>query len=218
MDETIVENKQCPQCGAAFGVRDVDVEFYKKVSPVVAGQKYLIPTPKLCPDCRRRRRVCFRNERNLYKRPCNFSNKEIISIYSPDKVHKVYDQEIRRSDKRDGITYGVDFDFSKTFDEQFKVLQRAVPRIALFNVNPENSHYCQQAYDNKNCYLCFVVTGCEECMHVSHSNRLNKCFDCTLVQDSETSYECLDSDKIYGCKYCDSCQESNNLLHCSDCI
>ena len=218
MEEKIVETKTCKSCGASFGIRDKDMEFYTQVSPVLGGKRYVIPAPTQCPDCRHKRRTCFRNERNLYKRPCSSSGKEIICIYSPDKIQKVFDQDIRWGDTRDGTTFGVPFDFSKTFNEQFISLQKSVPRIALFNVNPENSHYCQQAYDNKNSYLCFVVKNCEECMYVSHSNRLNKCFDCAHLQDSETSYECLDSEKLYGCAYCDSCQSSTNLLYCTDCI
>ncbi|MBU0627024.1 hypothetical protein KKG31_00015 [Patescibacteria group bacterium] len=49
------------------------MEFYSKVSPIIAGKKYLIPAPTLCPDCRQQRRISFRNERSLYKRKCDLT-------------------------------------------------------------------------------------------------------------------------------------------------
>jgi len=104
------------------------LDFYTKISPTFAGEKFQIPTPTLCPEERQRRRLSFRNERKLYKRTCNYSGKEIISIYSPDKPYKVYDQKIRWSDARDPMDYGRDFDFMKSFTEQFHELMREVPR------------------------------------------------------------------------------------------
>jgi len=101
-DEKIVEIKSCKHCGVSFDITDKDLEFYEEVSPSFPSpnslesglKKYLIPSPTLCPDCRAKRRMSFRNERKLYKRKCDFSGKDIISIYSPDKSYKVYNQEI----------------------------------------------------------------------------------------------------------------------------
>lgn len=83
----------------------------------------------------------FRNERKLYKRTCDYSGKDIISIYSPDKPYKVYDQKIWRSDARDPMNYGMDFDFTKTFTENFGELMIQVPRISVLNGYNENSEY-----------------------------------------------------------------------------
>lgn len=103
------------------------MEFYDKISPTFDGQKFQIPTPTHCPMCRMQRRLCFRNERNLYKRQCDASGKTIISVYSPDKTFKVYDSKIWRSDKWDPFKFGRDFDFKKTFFEQFNELSQDVP-------------------------------------------------------------------------------------------
>jgi hypothetical protein len=64
------------------------------------GKKYMIPLPTLCPEERQRRRLIFRNERKLYRRQCDFSQQPIISMYAPEKQHKVYDTKIWFSDKR----------------------------------------------------------------------------------------------------------------------
>lgn len=92
--ETVVEEKSCKSCGVSFVVTDRDLEFYDKVSPVFAGRKESIPTPTLCPDCRQRRRLAFRNERKLYRRKCDLTGKDIVSVYSPDKPYKVYGQSV----------------------------------------------------------------------------------------------------------------------------
>jgi len=52
--------------------------------------KYNIPSPTLCPECRSQRRLAWRNRRNMYRRTCDASGKNIISMFSPDKPYKVY--------------------------------------------------------------------------------------------------------------------------------
>ena len=127
-NDPIVERKTCTVSGQPFAIFQSDLDFYTKISPTFAGQKFSIPTPTLCPEERQRRRLAFRNERKLYRRTCDFSGKEIITIYSPEKPYKVFDQKVRWSDLRDPMDYGRDFDFTKSFTEQFHELMREVPR------------------------------------------------------------------------------------------
>jgi hypothetical protein len=92
--EKIVETKTCLHCQAKFEITDKDLEFYEKVSPSYpsnspkigeeSGSKYLIPTPQLCPDCRKQRRLSFLNQFKLYKNICNKCNKEIVSRVHPE--------------------------------------------------------------------------------------------------------------------------------------
>ena len=116
---TQTEMRECKQCQGTFEMTESDYQFLEKISPTFAGIKYQIPSPTLCPDCRQQRRLSFRNERNLYRRKCDASGKDIIAMHSPDKPHRVYDQKIWRSDDWDPLKYGRDFDFSKSFTEQF---------------------------------------------------------------------------------------------------
>ena len=144
-NDPIIERKTCAVSGTQFPIFQSDLDFYAKISPTFAGQKFQIPTPTLCPEERQRRRLSFRNERKLYRRQCDASKKSIISIYSPDKPYKVYDQKIWRSDAWDPMDYGMDFDFSKTFTEQFRELMLKVPFMNIMNdngINSINSEYC----------------------------------------------------------------------------
>ena len=71
MQEKIIQTKICKQCNTSFDITDRDLEFYDKVSPKIGSEKFQIPAPSLCPDCRQQRRLVFRNERKLYKRKCD---------------------------------------------------------------------------------------------------------------------------------------------------
>lgn len=108
-------NIACKSCRQNFEIADDDMKFYEKVSPVFGDKKYLMPAPKLCPDCRQQRRLSFRNERNLYNRACDLCKKPIITIYSPDKKFTIYCRECWWSDKWDSLSYGKDFDFKRRF-------------------------------------------------------------------------------------------------------
>ena len=91
---TGIETKKCTICRGGFEITDEDMRFYERASPTFNGKKYLIPPPKLCPSCRRIRRMTFRNEGKLYKRKCALTQKDIVTIYSEDKNIIVYDNEV----------------------------------------------------------------------------------------------------------------------------
>ena len=134
--------KNCKQCGANFDVFPEDIEFYKK---------FLVPTPTLCPDCRTQRRFGYRITflPIFYKRNCNvFGHTEkISSFYSQENKIKVYDDEYYFSDKWDAMEFGIDYDFSKPFFEQFYYLNMSVPHQSLFH-DPKsiNCDYVSAAY------------------------------------------------------------------------
>jgi hypothetical protein len=99
----------------------------------------------------------LRNERNLYRRKCDFSGKDIISIYSPDKPYKVYEQEIWWSDKWNALDYERDFDLSKTFFVQFDILLKQVPLMNLCGQSNEDCDYTFDCNFSKNCYMSVIV-------------------------------------------------------------
>ena len=103
------------------------------------------------------RRFTWRNDQNLYQRTCDFSGKQLITMFSPEKNVKVIDRDIWWSDKFDGREYGRDFDFSKPFFEQFEKLIQEVPYAHIATFDNENSLYTNYSGWNKNCYLCFQL-------------------------------------------------------------
>src|SRR3989338_9209317 len=93
--------KSCRQCGLNYEITEDDLSFYNKISPILAGKKYPLPPPTLCPDCRNQRRLAFRNERKLFARKCDATGSQIMSIYAPGKPYKIYDQNYWLGDKWD---------------------------------------------------------------------------------------------------------------------
>jgi len=177
MEEKIIQTKTCKHCQASFDITDKDMEFYDKISPIIAGQKYMMPSPTLCPDCRMRRRMSFRNERKLYRRKCDLTGKEIISMYSPDSAYKICDRHLWRSDQWNPIQYGRDYDLSQNFFSQFHVLYKETPNASLYNVNTVNSEYSNHCLGEKNCYMIFGSFENEDSMYGEGMTHAKKSMD-----------------------------------------
>ncbi|KKR05478.1 MAG: hypothetical protein UT33_C0011G0189 [Candidatus Peregrinibacteria bacterium GW2011_GWC2_39_14] len=209
--------KKCKQCEIDFEIRDQDIVFYDKISPIFDGQKCLIPEPKLCPKCREQRRLAYRNERTLYKRKSSLSNKDIISVFSPDSKYKIYTSEEWWSDFWDPLAMGRDFDFSRGFFDQFYELELEVPRPPLINNKAENSDFCNFADGNKNSYLVTSANWNQDCYYGFLMVKCRNSADCIWCTDCELVYECLDCINCYNLKYsqyCENCSESAFLYNC----
>ncbi|EKE26261.1 MAG: hypothetical protein ACD_4C00352G0001 [uncultured bacterium (gcode 4)] len=221
MQEKIIETKTCKHCQNKFNITDKDLEFYDKVSPIFNSIKFKIPTPNLCPDCRNQRRLSFRNERKLYHKKCDFTWKQIISIYSPDKPIKVYDFEVWYSDKWSAHDYAQEFDFSETFFKQFSTLLNNVPKNSIFRGNNnENSFYNNYAGDLKNCYLTFDSMVSKNVYYSTKTSFSNDCIDCTFVYYSEKCYKSISCSKcfwLFYSLYSNDCRDSYFLFNCNNC-
>ncbi|MDD3302357.1 MAG: hypothetical protein PHN31_02295 [Candidatus Gracilibacteria bacterium] len=190
--------------------------------------KYLIPTPKLCPDCRMQRRLTFRNEFNYYKTNCDLCNKNIISVHlKQNSKFPIYCQHCWRSDHRNQLGYGVDFDFSRAFFKQYLDLQNKVPKINMINdngVNSENSEYCYNFSYGKNNYLITTAWHAEESMYCQYGGYFKYNIDCNLIFKSEIAYECSGGSDIYNCFFlndsnnCNNCFLGIDLKGCSNCF
>ncbi|NUJ97242.1 hypothetical protein HGA92_00465 [Candidatus Gracilibacteria bacterium] len=251
-NEKVLETKICKHCGVNFDITDKDLEFYEKVSPVFPNPgvsfstpgvkllengkiKYLIPSPTLCPDCRQQRRLSFRNEKTITFRTCDLTGKRIFSMYSPDKPYKVYHYEDWFSDKWNPFNYARDFDFSRSFFEQFHDLDISVPKMSLSNLKVENSDFVSQVGYCKNCYLIFNAEEDENCYYgkdvffsrycvdsfgVGESEQCYyciRCIQCFYVEYGMYSYNCRECKYIFsciGCKNCIGCVNLNNSEYC----
>lgn len=213
--------RTCRLSGASFSISDGEIVFLDKVSPVFGGKKIRIPLPSLCPEERQRRRLAFRNDRFLYKRPCGLSGKSVISQYPESAPFPVYDHHLWFGDAWEPLAYAREFDFGRSFFPQFAELLREVPRVSLIQqgVN-ENSEYTNRTSNNKNCYLIFSGNFNEDCYYSIHINNCKGCVDCYNVHRSELCYESIDSYDCYDCAWvegCYSCKESRFLSQCVSC-
>ena len=209
------KTKTCQNCKAKFTIEPEDFEFYKKID---------VPEPTFCPDCRTQRRFVFRNENKLYKRKCDFSDKEIFSMFSSKEPFKVYDRDLWWSDKWDPLEYGRDYDFDKLFFKQLKELFKEVPWASLSLSDRINSDYCNNAGFLKNCYLFFNGGFSEDsayCTRVQYSKDVYDNYDlnkCELCYQNFMLNRCY---KTFFSSHCDDCQEvlfSTNCINCSNCF
>jgi len=188
------------------------MEFYDKVK---------VTAPTLCPDCRVQRRLAWRNEKTLYKRKCDLCQSEIVSIMSPDKRFSVYCPGCWWSDKWDPMSYGRDYDPSRSFFAQLKDLQAEVPTISVIHQREsENCTYTSLVGDCKDCYMIFAASFDENCMYCNFIQRSKDCVDCFFTFDSENCYGCIDSYKGYEVFFgqnCDNCTESYLMFECKGC-
>jgi hypothetical protein len=223
-----METKACQNCKQEFTIEPEDFLFYEKIK---------VPPPTFCPECRFKARYAFRNQTALYKRTCGLCNKNIITMYAPEKSFPVYCRECFYGDAWDATQYGLDYDFSKPFFEQFNDLINKVPRIALIGVNKVNSDYSNHCTGVKNCYLCFSIGNSEDCFYMGPQCVNDKnCCSCSMTRNSEWSYmlvdceqcyrtsfsqnsnNCIESTLLYDCRNCQNCLGCVNLRNKSFCI
>ena len=203
--------KTCVVSGKEFEITDEDLKFYEKMG---------VPAPTLCPEERERRRLAFRNERSLYNRKCDATGEKIISIYSGEKPFPVYCPEYWWSDKWDAKDYGRDFDFSRTFFEQFRELINVVPELSLITNGSENADFNCFITKTKNCYLSQRIGHSQDIYYSYLVVRSKDIVDSRNIADSEMLYEVVDGDGCYNVHFAQNisnCRDSKFLFNCRNC-
>jgi hypothetical protein len=206
------ETKVCQNCKLDFIIEPEDFLFYEKIK---------VPAPTFCPECRLIRRLIMRNERTLYKRKCDMCNQDKVLVYPQDSKFKVYCRECFNGDNWDAIDYAKNFDFNKTFFEQYIDLYNSVPRAGIvkqgFSIDSE---YTNRATDLKNCYLIFASAYSENCYYSMFIWDVKDSSDCFSVEKSERCFSCIDCYSCNSLKYskdCNSCIDSFFLKNCRNC-
>jgi len=206
------ETKICQNCKQQFTIEPDDFSFYEKIK---------VPAPTWCPECRLVRRMLWRNERSLYKRKCDLCNQDKILMYRPDSQGVVYCRECFLSDSWNPLKFGRDYDFSKSFFDQFADLLRVAPRPGIIQQgNNVNSEYTNRSSDNRNNYLIFNTISGEYCSYGNGFNYSKECMDCYYTQKSERCYECANCFNCFNLLYskeCIACNDSFFLSNCRNC-
>ena len=203
------ETKTCQNCKNEFRIEPEDFAFYEKIK---------VPAPTFCPQCRRQRRLAWRNDFYFYSRNCGLCKKPIVSLYSKDKPMPVYCNKCWWSDKWDAKEYGRGFDFSRPFFAQFRELQNKVPTLALVNddgIASVNCEYTQDFAFGKNCYMTFVAWRVEDCLYSVYLGEVKEIVDSMDVVDNcARVYESIQIGNSYGCR---NVYYSSALTHCNFC-
>src|SRR3990167_784259 len=170
---------QYKQCSKTFRIEPRDQEFYRRME---------VPEPTLCPNCRMQRRLALRNERVFYSDHCQKCQRPIVSQFSPEEKLIVYCETCYWADGWAGQDYAQDFDFSKTFGEQFNQLNRAVPHMAMIHTKSTNAEYTHLAANNNNSYLLIESSDNENCNYSYWLQNSRDCFDSSFSIKSELLY------------------------------
>ncbi|MES2930937.1 MAG: hypothetical protein V4665_04105 [Patescibacteria group bacterium] len=205
--------KNCQNCNNDFTIEPSDFSFYEKIK---------VPPPTWCPNCRCVRRMVHRNERNLFRRTCDITGKNIISIYRADCPYTICDKDYYFSDEFDPFRYGVAYDPSRTFFEQFYEFAKRVPMTSLFVRNSEKCDYNQDVSGASNCYLCSRTHMSQNMFYTYRGNKSSDCIDCfQVIEGSEFLYECVNSSASSNSRFihfCEKCSDSAFLYNCVGCV
>jgi len=200
--------EQCQSCNKEFIIESQDFDFYNRIK---------VPEPTFCWLCRAQRRFAFRNERNLYKRKSDFTDKDIFSMYSTTSPVKVYERDVWLSDKWDPMDYGRDYDWNEPFFQQIKELLYDVPLKNLNLVGGVNSEFSNNATEPKNCYLVVNASHPEDCYFGNGINYSKDCFDVSHISKCELCHEVFWMNECSNSMFSSHCKGSYNLKFCKDC-
>jgi Zn ribbon nucleic-acid-binding protein len=186
-----------------------------------------VSPPTFCPECRRQRRFAWFNLINLFHRNCDLCGEDFISVYPKELPYIVYCTECWYSDKWDFKDFGMDYDFSRPFFEQFNELLHKTPLLGLIvNANTITGFlYNNYATYIKNCYLTFNSDSSEECAFGSSITRSRESFSSSMVMDTQNCYDCMciyKSNRVVGTRgnnrFCIDCYFIRDCENCQDCF
>lgn len=226
---TNIENKICQNCKNSFLIEREDFDFYAKIK---------VPAPTFCPECRTVRRLNWRNELSFFKRKCSAPGHDetIISIYPPEENVNATCLKYWWGDEWEGTEFGMDYNFSKSFFEQWSELYRRVPLQTLSNSKSVNSDYCNIAEESKDSYMSSASWRIDRTLYSNRITELIDCVDNYILFKSEFCYEdinsadcykvlysnysknCVDSYFLYDCHGCTNCFGCTNLRNKSYCM
>lgn len=147
-------------------------------------------------------------------------------MYRPDAPYTVYCPRCWWSDKWDVFEYGMDYDFSRPFFEQFKELWLETPLLGISIDFPtlETSPYVNHAGHLKNCYLLFHCDYVEDSAYLFNIFSSKFAFNSANAMFCELSYDFMHAYKIsrsvgsYDLTESINCFFMRDSENCQDCF
>jgi hypothetical protein len=119
------------------------------------------------------------------------------------------------------MEYGHDFDFSKSFFEQFYELQKTTPYQATDNRNCTNCDFSDSSIRCKDCTLIFGSLQSINCYYGDSVIFSHDSLDSDIVFNADHAYYTINSNGVYNTKFAyfsDECMDSSFLFNCLGCI
>jgi hypothetical protein len=209
----------CKTCAQVFTHNADDVELLKELAPRIGDQRFDIPAPTRCPECRLALKMAFDTNGEMYRRNDSWSGASILSIYPPEAPFPVISQSAWYADGWDALQPRVEQPPTERFIERLHALRNIIPRPAQKIVQSENCDYCSLAYFSKNCYLLYGAAA-EDCMYGYISNSILRCLDFSFAIRSRYCYqivECQNCERVFFSHYAESCSDCAFLFDCKSC-
>lgn len=203
------ENRNCQNCKTDFIIEPDDFGFYKKMK---------VPPPTFCPSCRFQRRMTWRNDWHVFKKTDARTGEKVFSLFPEESPVKIYDRDYWWGDKWDPLTFGRNYDFTKSFFEQFKELMQEVPLPSTSMEQVVNCQYCTNASYIKNCYLVRGATGTEDSAYLIWDHASKECLDSHMTNSCELGYWNVNTITCYRTFFSVDCESSQELVLCKDCV
>ncbi|MFA5791535.1 MAG: hypothetical protein WC884_00675 [Candidatus Paceibacterota bacterium] len=219
--------KNCVDCKNEFKIDPGDLDLYEKIGLKVPGQ---------CFFCRIKQYSAFWPFGKFRKKVSDLSGEGLITILPNNPRYPIYKSHEWWSDDWDAMSFGQDYDSSRSFFEQLKELQEKVPRPHQTGKNNFNCDWCDDVWHSKNCYLSRSIFKCENISYgyrvidskdsfdiafsfnVQNSYECLECHDSFNLNFSENSRDCIDSYFLFDCRNCQSCFMCYNLRNKNYCI
>src|SRR3989344_4358220 len=221
------QSKVCTDCNKEFTIDFGDLVLYEKVG---------LKIPQQCFFCRLKQYFPFWMFWKFRKGTSDLSGESFITILPLNPRYPVYKSHEWWSDKWDPMTFGQDYDSSRSFFDQLKELQEKIPRPHQTGENNTNCDWCDDVWESKNCYLCRSLLKCENSSYIyrtigtkdsfdiTYSFNLQDSYDCLFCHDSfnlnfsENSRDSIESYFLFDCRNCQNCFMCWNLRNKKYCI
>lgn len=201
----------CEKCKQNFSIEPDDFTMYEKLD---------LPSPVMCPVCRWKYLLAFWVFGRFRIAKSALGGKTIITVLPESVPFPIYERAEFVSDAWDPLTYGKDYNASRSFIEQLVQLQSNVPHPHQTGIKNLNSDWTDDVWESKDAYLTRSAAYLES---IIYGYRLASCknsVDITYCFDVERSYDCLYCFKSYNLKYsfnCRDCIDSYFLYDCQNC-
>lgn len=202
------ETKTCQNCGDKFTFGEECASAY---------EYFDLPSSPICYICRWKQLLSFWVFGKFRKTSSALSGRSIITTFSERVKFPIYSREEWNSDAWDTLSYGQEYDSSRSFLEQVAELQAKVPHPHQTGTTNVRCDWSDDVWECKDCYLSKSLLRCE---NVGYAYRVINCknsYDLTYCFTLEKSYDCTHCFDSYNIKYsfdARNCIDSSFLYDC----
>ncbi len=217
----------CTNCKIEFNIDSGDLPLYEKIG---------LKIPEKCVECRWKQYFSFSVFGKFRKGVSDLSGESLITVLPAKPRYPIYKLHEWWGDGWDALSFGVDYDFSRSFFDQLKELQEKIPRPNQVGENNTNCDWSDDVWECKNCYLSRSLLKCENLYYgyrviettdsfdIVYSFNLQDSYDCLFCHNSfnlnfsENSKDCINSYFLFDCRNCQDCFMCFDLRNKQYCI